>query len=257
MTKTIELDAPPYDVVAAEGRVFVSMPTINRLAVIDPLTLTVAGSVPVSGAPRDLDRRNQTFVSIASDWGCDVTSNGKTVWAELAFEHARQVAQGAGITMTGASGTFASGTVKSLTGPPTISSGERGGAGCPVACSFTGGALHASSGGQPSGVGSPPLARQHSATVSGPAVRDVRVADVRDASVVILDVKFRSSDAGCPNRAASCECRYGEILTRPLEDGASGRCHIWSFGCRSPREFPDIADRSPVTSRNSVNKQLR
>ena len=59
VTKTIALDAPPYDVVAAEDRVFVSLPTANRIAIINPATLTVVGSIAVPGAPRDLDRRTQ------------------------------------------------------------------------------------------------------------------------------------------------------------------------------------------------------
>jgi YVTN family beta-propeller protein len=56
--RTIALEAPPYDLVVTSDLVFVSIPTANRLAIIDPLSLTVTGSVPVPGAPRDLDRRS-------------------------------------------------------------------------------------------------------------------------------------------------------------------------------------------------------
>ena len=59
--KTIALEAPPHDVVVAHGRVFVSMPSVNRLAVIDPVRLTVVGAVDVPGGPRDLDVREQTL----------------------------------------------------------------------------------------------------------------------------------------------------------------------------------------------------
>ena len=51
-----------------------------RIAVEDAeprLTLANAGL--------DSKRGFAKFVSIASDWGCDVTSDGKTVWAERAL----------------------------------------------------------------------------------------------------------------------------------------------------------------------------
>ncbi len=70
VTKTIQLDAPPYDVVATEDRVFVSLPTVNRVAVINPATLTVVGAIAVPGAPRDLDRRPQApRLLISTDLG--------------------------------------------------------------------------------------------------------------------------------------------------------------------------------------------
>ena len=39
----------------------------------------------MANAGLDSTRGFAQFVSIASDWGCDVTSDGKTVWAELAL----------------------------------------------------------------------------------------------------------------------------------------------------------------------------
>ncbi|MEO5819666.1 MAG: hypothetical protein ABIT71_04115, partial [Vicinamibacteraceae bacterium] len=74
--RTIALEAPPHDVVLADGRVFVSLPTVNRLAIVDPISLTVTGSVAVPAAPRDLDQRDQALgaqrIYISTDDGLRV-----------------------------------------------------------------------------------------------------------------------------------------------------------------------------------------
>ena len=57
--KTIQLPAAPYDVFAAEDRVFVSLPTRDQVVVINPATLAVVRIIAVPGVPRDLERRSQ------------------------------------------------------------------------------------------------------------------------------------------------------------------------------------------------------
>ena len=66
--KTIPLEAPPHDVVVGRGRACsCRMPTANRLAVIDPaIAVGRSARSPVPGAPRDLDRRNQTRARLAA-----------------------------------------------------------------------------------------------------------------------------------------------------------------------------------------------